>query len=213
LTHEKMDTETEDEYCARLWRELNEYTDKQMEQMAQQEWDEAYQEAKNRAEQSTGKQYKQAYAKTPYSKPVTGRKRTGDDYIIMLLTKGVIMNDQFRKTMNDCLTIYLYLKANIIRGRLLQDPLRVYRNYYEKGFLAASFTEKYLADAMGLSRYQVRKQLNKLHEAGIIKKDMIQTGKNKRHCVYVLGTHQFIGGVRKERFYIEDFIDESATKA
>lgn len=209
MTSKDIQNETDDEERIRLLNELQEYKDAHLyddieEEIAQTKR-EGMEEARLKAIRNS---FKPSSAKTSYKKPFVKKNRTGDDYRIMALTKGVVMNDRFRKMMNDCLMIYLFLKANIIRGRLQQDPLKIYKNYYEKGFLAVSYTEDYLADAMGFSRYYVRKQLNKLHKAGIIKKDMIQTGKKKRNCVYILGTHQFIGREMKERFYINDFIED-----
>jgi len=135
------------------------------------------------------------------------QSRIGDDYIIPI-KKRYLMDDKFRELLKDNLMLYLFLRVNIIRDKVNYTPIDIHKKYYEKGFLAMSFPEEYLANKLGRSRNFIRKQLQELHDNEIIRKELVYIGHNRRQYIYILGTHQFINGIKSERYYLDDILEE-----
>lgn len=148
----------------------------------------------------------QKIKQTP-SKKTNKKNRTGNKYLVSVLTKGDIMSETYRKVFNDKTTLYLFLKANIVRGHMLYDLAKIFDRYYDKGFLACSFTERSISKQCNITRYKVRKYIQDLSSKGIIRVEKVWINKNNSPLVFILGTYQYIEGKLKERFYLEDIMD------
>jgi len=145
----------------------------------------------------------EAQPKKQYEK----KSRVGKDYIIHIVERGKIMNDKYREIFNDKTTMYLFLKANIVRGEMINDKYNLLKNYYQKGFLACSYPERLIADMCNTSRYRIEKYIRELRESGIIVTHKAKTTDATSPTIYILGTWQFINGKVSERYYMDDFIE------
>lgn len=137
------------------------------------------------------------------------KTHTGNDYVICSIKKGVLMSDKYREIFNDKTTLYLFLKSNIMRGQMINDPLNIYKKYYQnQQVLACSFTETFLAKKCNLTRYKVRKFISELKQSCIIRTEQVRVNDNKSPVVFILGTYSFIEGKKKERFYFDNVIED-----
>jgi hypothetical protein len=121
------------------------------------------------------------------------------------LTREVIMNKKYL-AMEDCLTLYLYLKTYISRG-VYGDKFTksLYKDYYlNKGLLAVGPSYDTIHDDLGYSTDKIQRQLNKLDKLGIIRKE--HSTVHKQRIVYVMGKRTKTG---QDHFYIDDYLNRS----
>jgi len=120
-------------------------------------------------------------------------------------TRSMIRNDEYRKIFSGPGTLYEYLWANIVRAKLNNDVYNICDKYYDKGFLAAAVSMRKLSKDCHMDKNTIKKYTDLWEKLSIIKKDKAPTGvKNQYQYIYILGTWQYIEGVKKERLYIED---------
>lgn len=134
-------------------------------------------------------------------------KRTlnGNGKFFLRKTRSMIRNDNYRRAFSGPGILYEYLWANIVRAKLNNDVYNIYSKYYDKGFLATTISMRKLSNDCHMDRNTIKKYTDSWEELNIIKKDKAPTGvKNQYQYIYILGTWQYIEGVRKERLYIED---------
>lgn len=119
--------------------------------------------------------------------------------------RSMIRNSNYRKVFSGPGTLYEYLWANIFRARLNNDVYSVYDKYYTKGFLATTISLRKLSKECNMDKNTIRKYTSLWESLSLIKRDKAPTGvKNQYQYIYILGTWQYIEGIRKERLYIED---------
>lgn len=141
------------------------------------------------------------------------RDYSGNNYSIGIVrTRGDIMNDKYRKLFNDKTTLYLYLKANIVRGKMRNDRYNIYNKYYiNHQQLACSFSIRYLSEQCNITYYKTRTYINELRKSGLIKVEKVELRDdkdNKRTAnIFVLGTYSYIDGKKFERFYLDDELE------
>jgi len=141
--------------------------------------------------------------------PLPSKKsHTGNEYEVYRTKKRLVMKEEYRKLFNNSTTLYQFLLSNIIRGDMPGDRFDIKNNYYERGFLACSFSLRQLSKCCFISFRKVRNYIDTLAKAGIIKieKATIRDKKEAQN-IYVLGTWQFIEGVKKERLYLNNVFD------
>jgi hypothetical protein len=143
-----------------------------------------------------------------YEKILEDKKRTGDDYIVGIIHKGTIMNEKYRKIFDDKSSLYYFLRANIIRGRMINDKLGLYKRYYQRGFLVCSFTIKELMHHINTTNYKIRKWIKELDDANIIKIERGWIKDKNSPNVFILGMYQHIDGSVIERFYLDDVLED-----
>ena len=131
------------------------------------------------------------------------------------IVKGVIMKNEYLKLFKGPTTVYEFLWANIVRGEMFNDKLNIKQNYYDKGFLACSFTYRELGRRLFLSHHTVQKYINEMKDSGILKVDHIKTGEVKinqktgtkfqsEQVVFILGTWKSIDENKIEIFYFDE---------
>jgi predicted transcriptional regulator len=124
------------------------------------------------------------------------------DYIVGSIKKGYLMSEKYREIFNDKTTMYLFLKSNIVRGEMVYDKLDIYKKYYQnQQILACSFTERQLSEKCNLTRYRVQNYIKTLKSEGVIRTEKVWVDKN-------LGTYSFLEGKKKERFYLDNIIED-----
>ena len=85
--------------------------------------------------------------------------------------------------------IWEFLRNSIIRGKLKKDPLKLYTNYYLKGILATSWSERKLEEKLGTNRRNIRRYIKDLENKGFIQVDKkINPYVDKLQNIYILGT-------------------------
>jgi hypothetical protein len=120
-------------------------------------------------------------------------------------TRIMIRNDVYRKAFSGPGVLYEYLWANIVRAELNNDVYNIYDKYYNKGFLATTISMRRLSKDCHMDKNTIKKYTDLWESLNILKRDKAPTGiKNQYQYIYILGTWQFIEGVKKERLYIED---------
>lgn len=132
-------------------------------------------------------------------------KKISNGNFFIRKTRSMIRNDSYRKVFSGPGVLYEYLWANIIRSSLKSDKYNIYEKYYTKGFLATTVSMRQLSKSCYMDKNTIRKYTGLWEELNIIKRDKIPTGiKNQFQYIYILGTWQYIEGIKKERLYIED---------
>ena len=146
---------------------------------------------------------------TDVSKKVDKKTYINNDYVVCSIRKGVLMSEKYREIFNDKTTMYLFLKSNIVRGEMIYDKLDIYKKYYQnQQVLACSFTERQLSEKCNLTRYRVQNYIKTLKSEGIIRTEKVWVDKNNSPIIFILGTYSFIEGKKKERFYLDNIIED-----
>lgn len=120
----------------------------------------------------------------------------------MKIYNMLFQNDKLWSMMKGKTELYFYLRAYIIAGKLHNDMLNLYNNYYKKGYLAASMPISKLARDLSAGRDTIKSKLKELEKDGIIKIEMIHakdSWDNQPHNVYIFGNINN----KKRTFYIE----------
>jgi predicted transcriptional regulator len=131
------------------------------------------------------------------------------DYIVGSIKKGYLMSEKYREIFNDKTTMYLFLKSNIVRGEMVYDKLDIYKKYYQnQQILACSFTERQLSEKCNLTRYRVQNYIKTLKSEGVIRTEKVWVDKNNSPIIFILGTYSFLEGKKKERFYLDNIIED-----
>lgn len=132
-----------------------------------------------------------------------------NDYVVFSIRKGILMSEKYREIFNDKTTMYLFLKSNIVRGEMVYDKLNIYKKYYQnQQVLACSFTERQLSEKCNLTRYKVQNYIKKLKNEGVIRTEKVWVEKNNSPIIFILGTYSYIEGKKKERFYLDNIIED-----
>lgn len=129
----------------------------------------------------------------------------GNEYEIYRIKKRLVMKEEYRKLFNNSTTLYQFLLSNIVRGDMPGDVFDIKNRYYERGFLACSFSLRQLSKHCFISFRKVRNYIEALAKANVIKIEKAPVKDRKEaQNIYVVGTWQFIGGEKKERLYLDD---------
>lgn len=104
--------------------------------------------------------------------------------------------------------LYFYLRTWIIRGEMGADKnkLDLLKNYFNKGFLAASLAVSKLAKDLHIGTDKVTCYLRALNYYGIIETEKVSAKDSwdkKSHHIYVFGTHNFD---TEETYYIDTIL-------
>ena len=143
------------------------------------------------------------------NKKVNKKTYINNDYVVFSIKKGILMSEKYREIFNDKTTMYLFLKSNIVRGEMVYDKLDIYKKYYQnQQVLACSFTERQLAEKCNLTRYKVQNYIKRLKSEGVIRTEKVWVDKNNSPIVFILGTYSYIEGKKKERFYLDNVIED-----
>jgi len=127
------------------------------------------------------------------------------DKFFMKKTRAMIRNDKYRKAFSGPGTLYEYIWSKIVRAKMNGDIYKLYNRYYDKGFLAATVSVRKLATECNMDKNTVKKYTRLWENLDLIKIDKTATEVNDQYqYIYILGTWQYIEGVKKERLYIED---------
>jgi hypothetical protein len=148
--------------------------------------------------------------KSVSKKPVQNKGSNYDPnkHKLLTITKGMIMNDTYRKVFNDKTTIYYFLLSNIVRGEMMNDRLGIYTKYYKKQqLLACTFTERDLSIKCNLTRYKVKKYIKELISSGIIRTEKVWIDDNHSPIIFILGTYSYFEGKKHERLYLDNELD------
>lgn len=146
---------------------------------------------------------------TDVNKEVSKKKYVSNDYVVCSIRKGVLMSEKYREIFNDKTTMYLFLKSNIVRGEMVYDKLNIYKKYYQnQQVLACSFTERQLSEKCNLTRYRVQNYIKTLKSEGVIRTEKVWVDKNNSPIIFILGTYSFLEGKKKERFYLDNIIED-----
>ena len=131
------------------------------------------------------------------------------DKFFMKKSRSMIRNNEYRKIFNGPGTLYEYLWANIIRAKMGGDIYNLYGRYYDKGFLATTVSVRKLAVECNMDKNTVKKYTRMWEKLSLIKIDKTPAEtKNQHQYIYILGTWQYMEGVKKERLYIEDEFEQ-----
>jgi len=125
------------------------------------------------------------------------------DKFFMKKTRSMIRNKEYRKMFNGPGGLYEYLWANIIRAEMKNDIYSIYNKYYNKGFLASSCSFRKLSKECHMDKNTIKSHIDAWEKRGVIKKDKLGQ-KNRGQYIYILGTWQYLNGVKSERLYLED---------
>jgi hypothetical protein len=104
--------------------------------------------------------------------------------------------------------IWSYLQTYIIREPVRKPgPVNIYKEYYQKGYLAARWSLVKLSKKFGYNPESgyVSKLLNKLNDKGMIKIRKHRVGKSWI-SVYEMGTHNFAGA--EELYALKYFLKD-----
>jgi predicted transcriptional regulator len=146
---------------------------------------------------------------TDVNREMAKKKYVNNDYVVGSIRKGVLMSEKYREIFNDKTTMYLFLKSNIVRGEMVYDKLDIYKKYYQnQQVLACSFTERQLSEKCNLTRYRVQNYIKMLKSEGVIRTEKVWVDKNNSPIIFILGTYSFIEGKKKERFYLDNIIED-----
>jgi predicted transcriptional regulator len=146
---------------------------------------------------------------TNINREVGKKTYVSNDYVVCSIRKGVLMSEKYREIFNDKTTMYLFLKSNIVRGEMIYDKLNIYKKYYQnQQVLACSFTERQLSEKCNLTRYRVQNYIKTLKSEGVIRTEKVWVDKNNSPIIFILGTYSFLEGKKKERFYLDNIIED-----
>lgn len=126
----------------------------------------------------------------------------------MYVTHSVYRNNPLCDIMKGKTELYFYLRTWIIRGEMGMDKnkLELLKNYYNKGFLAASLPVGKLAADLHIGKDKVTCYLRALNYYGVIETEKISAKNSwdkKIHHIYVFGTHNFD---TEETYYIDTIL-------
>ncbi len=113
-----------------------------------------------------------------------------------------------RQLKSNKLGTYMWLARNIIRGKMNNDYMNIYENYYQKGKLAVCITTRGFKTLIGTPKSTANDHINQLAEDGIIKTITVPKSEcydNQEHVICVLGIHK--GG--REHWFINDAFEVS----
>lgn len=145
----------------------------------------------------------------PYKKQNKKQDYTGNKYRLRTITKGTVMNDKYREIFNDKTTIYYFLMANIVRGKMRNDKYNIYNDYYKNHKqLACSFPVRHIAKECCMTYYKAQKYLKELRKDGVIRVERVDSDKERQAYIYILGTYTYYDGKIEERLFLDDRLEE-----
>jgi hypothetical protein len=96
------------------------------------------------------------------------KERYGENEPYVSINIRIIRSEEYRKLMKGPDTVYNYMRAYIIRGKLKNDWLNLKTTYYDNGFLACCFSYEKLAEACFMDRYTIKKYIKSFEDDGIL---------------------------------------------
>jgi hypothetical protein len=107
--------------------------------------------------------------------------------------------------------VFEFLKNTIVRGKRKIDPLRLYVNFYLKGKLACSWSERVLEARLNMNRGNIRRYIKSLENKGYIEREKVFNPiGEKKQTVFVLGTIKLSGlGNSETLFAYKNIWEES----
>ena len=103
---------------------------------------------------------------------------------------------------------YMWLARNIIRGKMNNDYMNIYENYYQKGKLAVCITTRGFKTLIGTPKSTANDHINQLAEDGIIKTIKVPKSEcydNQERVICILGIHKD----GREHWFINDAFEVS----
>lgn len=98
--------------------------------------------------------------------------------------------------------IWHFLNCTIIRGKRKFDPLKLYTNFYLKGKLACSWSERALESVLKMDRRNLRRHIKNLSDkAYIVRERVYNPIADKNQFVYVIGEVKLTGISANESIY------------
>jgi hypothetical protein len=138
----------------------------------------------------------------PKVKVIRRERQKGDDYFL-LLERGIVRNETYRKLFKGPGLVYEVLWANIVRDQWRDSkayPIK--EKYYDNGYLAYCSTYGKIAKECGMSRNTVISYINAFKDAGIIElKWHYPPGKKQGQTVFILGTWTKVKGKIVESYF------------
>ena len=130
------------------------------------------------------------------------QRQKGDDFFLML-ERGVIRNETYRKIFKGPSVVYEWLWANIVRNQWVDNktyPIK--EKYFSKGYLAYCSTYGKIAKDCGMSKNTVHRYIKDFNEAGIVKLEpYVPEGKKQGQTVFILGAWEKVDGEIIETYY------------
>lgn len=103
---------------------------------------------------------------------------------------------------------YMWLARNIVRGKMNNDYMNIFENYYQNGKLAVCITTRGFEKQMGTPRSTANDHINELAADGIIRTIKVPKNEcydNQAHVICILGIHKD----GKEHWFINDAFEVS----
>jgi len=103
---------------------------------------------------------------------------------------------------------YMWLARNIVRGKMNNDYMNIYENYYQKGKLAVCITTRGFKTQMGTPKSTADDHIKLLAADEIIKTVKVPKSEsydNQQRVICILGTHKD----GKEHWFINDALEVS----
>jgi len=98
--------------------------------------------------------------------------------------------------------IFNFLNCTIVRGRRKFDPLKLYTDYYLKGKLSCSWSEKALESVLQMDKGNIRRHTKNLADKGFLVRDRrFNYMTNKEQFIYVIGEVKITGMGNIENIY------------
>ncbi len=115
--------------------------------------------------------------------------------------------EEFRRKYKSKWLLYEYMKRFIVREHFPGD-LGLYENYWKKGFLAMTKSQRQLAKKFGMKNTNtIDSWLDQLEADHAFEKDKVDVGKPEPQDVYILGIHEMDGNEHREYYYIDDYAE------
>lgn len=98
--------------------------------------------------------------------------------------------------------VFECLKNTVVRARKKYDPMDIYDNYYLKGKLACSWSDRELSDFLSMDRKSIYRCVKSLESKEYIKKETaINKKNNNKQNVYIVGDITITGIGNIESIY------------
>jgi len=111
---------------------------------------------------------------------------TNQQFIQVMFTS--LEDRKFREAVRGPLALCLYLCRYVCRSKEMYKNLDIYTDYYLKGYLAATFESRKLADKFGYkSKNSILDQVKILIRLRWVRVKQVSIGRGRNQNVYVLG--------------------------
>lgn len=110
--------------------------------------------------------------------------------------------------------VFECLKNTVVRAKKKYDPVHVYENYYLKGKLACSWTDKELSSRIDMDRKSIYRCVKSLESKGYIKREQaLNTRTNINQTVYIVGDIVITGIGNIETIYCYKILWDTEAKS